>query len=102
MSGADPWTWTMVPRPVPPKRRPGLYFCKVIVMAFRDPEARRRYQRQWAAKRRRARGVPVRDNSDAIERVQPWREHDMSRRYWWRLYRWTPAEKDRWRHRERA
>jgi hypothetical protein len=75
-------------------------------MPFKDPERRRAYarvyERERKARERRARGAMPIDAPDSIKNVQPWREYGLSRVSWYRLFRWTPKERERWKHRERA
>jgi hypothetical protein len=71
-------------------------------MPHKDLERRRAYQRDWQAKHRRACGALVKDDSTSINHQKPWEEYRISRAWWFRLYRWTDAERERWRHREQA
>jgi hypothetical protein len=71
-------------------------------MPHKDLERRRAYQRGYQAKRRRERGMMAKDDPTSIKAQRPWEAYQISRALWFAKYRWTPPERKRWRHRERA
>jgi hypothetical protein len=71
-------------------------------MPHKDKERRRAYARDYEAKRRRERGMMVKDDPTSIENQRPWEQYQISRGLWFLRHRWTPVERERWRHRERA
>jgi hypothetical protein len=70
-------------------------------MPHKDKERRRAYQREYQAKRRRERGM-AKDDPASIKAQRPWEAYQISRALWFLRHRWTPAERERWRHREEA
>jgi hypothetical protein len=77
-----------------------------LKLPYKDSERERAYNRAYLraykAKQRRARGAVPNNDPNSIKNVQPWREHGVSRATWYHRHRWMPAERERFRHRERA
>jgi hypothetical protein len=69
-------------------------------MPHKDKERRRAYHREYQIKRRRERGMMAKDDPTSIENQRPWEQYQISRALWFLRHRWTPAERERWRHRE--
>jgi hypothetical protein len=66
----------------------------------KDPEHRRAYHREYQIKLRRERGMMAKNDPESIENQRPWEEYKIGRALWFAKYRWTPKERERWRHRE--
>jgi hypothetical protein len=71
-------------------------------MAHKDEQRNRAYQREYQIKRRRERGMKVKDDPESIDNQRPWEAYQIGRALWFAKYRWTPKERARWRHREQA
>jgi hypothetical protein len=73
-----------------------------LKMPHKTLERRRAYQREYQAKRRRERGMMANDDPASIKAQRPWEAYQISRALWFLRHRWTPVERERWRHREQA
>jgi hypothetical protein len=71
-------------------------------MPLKDYAARRAYENERRARHRRTAGVPELSPPDSITAVEPWTTLGVCRGWWYKVYRWTPPECERWRHREKA
>jgi hypothetical protein len=73
-----------------------------LIMPHKDKERRRAYHNALRAKQRRAAGVPLQSDPDAIDKQQPWLELNISRWWWRKKFRWLPENRDRWQHRQKG
>jgi hypothetical protein len=73
-----------------------------LKLPHKDPARRRAYHREYQAKLRRERGMMAKDDPTSIENQRPWEQYRVSRAFWFLRYGWTPAERERWWHREQS